>query len=63
MILWKYQQKEDKKYKGSLSTWRITCRPEPAYAYKRHAYWGENMYMRQFCGFAYNRLQNISDWL
>ena len=26
MILWKYQQKEHKKYKGILSTWRrITC--------------------------------------
>ena len=23
--MWKYQQKEHKKYKGSLSTWRITC--------------------------------------
>ena len=38
MILWKYQQKEHKKYKGSLSTWRITSKPEPVYAYKRHAY-------------------------
>ena len=39
MILWwKYQQKEHKKYKGSLSKWRITSKPEPAYAYKRHAY-------------------------
>ena len=25
MIFWKYQQKEHKKYEGSLSTWRITC--------------------------------------
>ena len=24
-ILWKYQQKEHKKYKSSLSTWRIFC--------------------------------------
>ena len=23
--MWKYQEKEHKKYKGSLSTWRITC--------------------------------------
>ena len=37
-ILWKYQQKEHKKYKGSLSTWRITSKPEPVYAYKHHAY-------------------------
>ena len=36
--MWKYQQKEHKKYKGSLSTWRITSKPEPVYAYKRHAY-------------------------
>ena len=27
--MWKYQQKEHKKYKGSLSTWRITSKPEP----------------------------------
>ena len=51
MILWKYQQKEHKKYKGSLSTWRITSKPEPVYAYKRHAY-KKNMYIKQFCGFA-----------
>ena len=38
MILWKYEQKEHKKYKGSLSTWRTTSKPEPAYAYKRHAF-------------------------
>ena len=39
MILWwKYQQKEHKKCKGSLSKWRITSKPEPVYAYKRHAY-------------------------
>ena len=36
--MWKYQQKEHKKCKGSLSTWRITSKPEPVYAYKRHAY-------------------------
>ena len=36
--MWKYQQKEHKKYKGSLSTGRITSKPEPVYAYKRHAY-------------------------
>ena len=24
-ILWNYQQKEHKKYRGSLSTWKITC--------------------------------------
>ena len=36
--MWKYQQKEHKKYKGSLSTWRITSKPEPVYAYKRHVY-------------------------
>ena len=36
--MWKYQQKEHKKYKGSLFTWRITSKPEPVYAYKRHAY-------------------------
>ena len=36
--MWKYQQKEQKKYKGCLSTWRITSKPEPVYAYKRHAY-------------------------
>ena len=36
--MWKYQQKEHKKYKGSLSTWRITSKPEPVCAYKRHAY-------------------------
>ena len=35
MILWKYQQKEHKKYKGSLSTWRITSKPEPVFAYKK----------------------------
>ena len=37
-ILWKYQQKEHKKYKGSSSTWIITSKPEPVYPYKRHAY-------------------------
>ena len=36
--MWKYHQKEHKKYKGSLSTWRITSKPEPVYAYKRHTY-------------------------
>ena len=36
--MWKYQQKEHKKYRGSLSTWRIPSKPEPVYAYKRHAY-------------------------
>ena len=36
--MWKYQQKEHKEYKGSLSTWRITSKPEPVYAYKRLAY-------------------------
>ena len=35
--MWKYQQKEHKKYKGSLSTWRITFKPESVYAYKWHA--------------------------
>ena len=35
--MWKYQQKEHK-YKASLSTWRITSKPEPVYAYKHHAY-------------------------
>ena len=33
--MWKYQQKEHKKYKGSLSTWRITSKPEPVFAYKK----------------------------
>ena len=36
--MWKYQQKEHKKFKGSLSTWRITSKPEPVYDYKPHAY-------------------------
>ena len=36
--MWKHQQKEHKKYIGTLSTWRITSKPEPAYAYKHHAY-------------------------
>ena len=36
--MWKYQQKEHKKYKDSLPTWRVTSKPEPVYAYKRHAY-------------------------
>ena len=51
MILWKYQQKEHKKCKGSLSTWEITTKPEPVYACKRHAY-KKNMYIKQFCDFA-----------
>ena len=50
MILWKYQQKEQK-YKGSLSTWRITSKPKPVYAYKCHAY-KKNMSIKQFCDFA-----------
>ena len=33
--MWKYQQKKHKKYKGSLSTLRITSKPEPVYAYKK----------------------------
>ena len=32
------EQKEHKKYKGNLSTWRITSKPELVYAYKCHAY-------------------------
>ena len=36
--MWKYQHKEHQKYKGSLSTWRKTSKPEPVYAYKCHAY-------------------------
>ena len=37
-ILWKYQQKEHKKCKGSLSTWRLTSKTEPIYAHKRDSY-------------------------
>ena len=42
--MWKYQQKKLKKCKGSLSTWRITSKPEHVYAYKRHAY-KKNMFV------------------
>ena len=46
--MWKYQQKEYRKYKGSLSTWRITSKPEPVYGYKRGAYRKETCTLNSF---------------
>ena len=43
-------RKKHKKYKGSLSTWRVTSKPGPVYVYKRHAF-KKNIYLKQFCGF------------
>ena len=64
--MWKYQQREHKKYKGNLSTWRTTCsftlffsscyvvlhHEHYVVLHHEHRAYKKNLYIKQFCGFA-----------